>query len=229
MKRTRRNRKHRNDQETERLKQLLAHLRRGTDLSEVPGNLLQEPRSGTRPGVQPVVHYTTVWQEVLQGRTPSELLAGGVPAVVILSGIGWTGWRGLQVFENNLADWQLTGYEFLFIVVLLTLVLYTYALLARTQDDLWLDLNEISFATPSHRHFIAWQYVYGVSAFERSRLRVQIENGLVVALSVPKAHRDLLVDIMNELVSRYRRDTGRAGMVCPPALETPDDQVPAAK
>ena len=193
--------------EPERRKKLLDCLRCGL-LSDVPGTLLRDPQPGTRPHVKLVAHLPRLWQVFLRHVPMSEgirLVVGAPFGVGLL--LLWTTTvaprlRDLGPWGElvNFVAWMVVGAGFYL------LALNLRGRFACTWDTPLLDLNELRCVSPDGPRHVPWREVYTVSLGVMNWVRVELENGVVVLIRVPRADRDWLVDAMKELIRHHHGD-----------------------
>lgn len=201
---------------------LLSHLRLGS-LAAIPPHLLLKPRYGTPPFMQLVAHYPKVWQ-TFSGRTS---LFGAI-AVLVLVGFlmdrlgmflnpSWIESVPTWV-DSNLAS-ELSylskalislGLILVYMVLVLGLFilfpLYLLGKLIFAKSTLSLDLNGLHHASADGQPYTPWQDVHGVDPDKLRWIRVQLKNGILLRLRVPKADRDWLVEAMRQLLRHHYGD-----------------------
>lgn len=209
------------DEET-RQQELLSHLRLGS-LTDIPPRLLLKPRRGTRPFMQLVAHYPKVWQ-IFSGRT-SLFQAVAVLALVgflmdrlgIFLDLSWIGSVPTCV-DSNLASnlsclsrmliklGLLIVYILLILVLFILFPLYLLGKLIFARNTLSLDLNGLHHASADGLPYTPWQDVHGVDLDKLHWIRVQLKNGILLRLRVPKADRNRLVKTMRQLLRHHYGD-----------------------
>ena len=193
----------------ERLRQLLCHLRRGP-LHEVPVDLLREPQTGTRPAVKLVAHYPKV-RQVYLGSFPRLAVFRLLPVAVLwvvaaqvavleawlltVESVPW--WRDAVQLVLGPASWIIVP------IVLSLVALNLRRQFAWTRDLLALDLNELRHAAPDSLRQVPWSEVYTAEWGVWDWVRVELENGSVLLWRVPVADRELLIQIMRELMRHH--------------------------
>jgi hypothetical protein len=69
-----------------------------------------------------------------------------------------------------------------------------------------MDLNELRHAVPDGLRQVRWNEVYTADRGAWDWVRVKLENGGVLLWCVPVADRELLIQIMRELMRHHYRD-----------------------
>lgn len=201
--------------EPERLRQLLCRLRRGP-LHEVPADLLREPQPGTRPAVRLVAYYPKVRQVYLESFPPLAVFTVFrlLPVAVL-----WLVAAQLTELEAWLltvaaAPWWQAAVQLVlgpaaWIVVLTVLLLAALNLrrqFAWARNLLALDLNELRHAAPEGPRQVPWNRVYTAGWGIWHWVHVELEDGGVLLWRVPVPERELLIQIMRELMRHHYRD-----------------------
>ena len=200
--------------ERERLEKLLHHLQTKS-LANVPADLLLDPLPRTRPNIRLVAYCGNV-RQVLIGALlrPREFLKlASIPLLV------W----GIRVVDE-LAAWLVRGIaapgleavaQQLLVVVFwfiagATLMLVALGLRGRissSREPLFLDLNELSHYTLTRsEQKTPWRDVYTSDAFRLNWVGVKFEHGDYLAFRLRDGNRDVLAQIMRELVRHHHPD-----------------------
>ena len=200
---------------------LLKHLRK-SGVNDVPHELLEvpEPKMETRPNVRLVAYYREITQRSLGTLTPMNLLTitfqvlafywlinGAVDFAVdgTVEGRGW-----MANLLSALADLipPLVG-----LIGSAISVWFVLRLMTRAQGPLRLNLKELSLWLPESVRHTPWCDVHSATVpknrwwcfREARRIRVELNDGVVASLWVVDAgDRDLLVDLMRELILCHR-------------------------
>ena len=198
--------------EPERLRQLLCRLRLGP-LHGVPADLLREPQSGTRPAVGLVAHYPRV-QQVYLGNYPPLAVFRLLPLAVLWLVAAQV--AGLEAWLLTIAAapwWRAAVQQVLgpaaWIAALAVLFLAALNLrrqFAWSRSLLALDLNELRHAAPEGPRQVPWSRVYTAGWGAGHWVRVELEDGGVLLWRVPVPERELLIQIMRELMRHHYRD-----------------------
>jgi len=212
--------------EPERLRQLLCRLRRGP-LHEVPADLLRKPQLGTRPAVRLVAYYPKVRQLYLGSFPPLavfRLLPLAVLWVVAAQVAGLETWLlTVAAAPRWQAAVQLVLGPAAWIVVLTVLLLAALNLrrqFAWARNLLALDLNGLRHAAPDGLQQVPWRGVYTATWGLWDWVRVELEDGGVLLWRMPVAERELLIQIMRELMRHHYRDLHGLEPAPPPDPDT---------
>ena len=195
--------------ERQRLEKLLDHLREGS-LAAVPCELLLEPQPHTRPCVRLVAHYPRL-QQVFIGNFRLLAVIKLIPVaalwIVVLGAASLESWLLLGIATPWLREavqlvlepvaWFAAG------IVSFPVALNLLGHFSWTWNHLILSLTELRHATPDTLQQVPWRAVYTASLGFMGCVRVELENGVVLLLRVPKADRDTLIEIMRELICRH--------------------------
>ena len=196
--------------EQERLQKLLCHLRRGS-LNDVSSDLLLEPRPGTRPSVMLVAHYPWLQQVLMGNFSLLEIIklaaVTGLWAIALVEGLQtWVLAHASALWQRDVVQLFLDVVWGLTVVATILVVLNLRGRFSWTCNHLTLGLNEMCHAAPDRLQQVPWHDVYTVSKGGMGWVRVDLENGNVVFLRVPKADRATLIAIMQELVRHHHHD-----------------------
>ena len=201
---------------------LLAHLRTCRSLEDVDESLLAAPEGDTRPGIG-LVGSTSPCSQLFMGTfsirdvAMSVVVAFQVVVVLIvavsLRGATW-------LLSDQVQDWwwRVVVLVLVFVqVLLLVLFILRYwvqQLSWSCRRGLSLDLDELRYVSPGWRRTTSWGDLYTATAAGKRRLKVEWENGAELWVWLASCcDRDLLVDIMRELIRLYHPD--RHGRVVP--------------
>ena len=201
--------------ERERLEKLLYHLKTSA-LADVPADLLLEPLARTRPNVRIVAYCGNVRQVLVTRlfRTREIFKVAPVVAVYFLIRELVDVLTGRLV--SGITDPRIEGVTQMFLglafmgVVGGLLVLVAQFVLGRItmdRDPLFLDLNELIHYTPtrSDQH-TPWRDVYTAEDFRSNWIGVKFEHGGYLACRLLDGNRDVLVQIIRELVRHHHPD-----------------------
>jgi hypothetical protein len=84
--------------------------------------------------------------------------------------------------------------------------LYLLGKLIFAKSTLSLDLNGLHHASADGQPYTPWRDVHGVDPDKLRWIRVQLKNGILLRLRVPKADRDWLVEAMRQLLRHHYGD-----------------------
>ena len=217
--------------ELQRQQQLLHHLCTG-QLNDVPNELLLEPRSDTRPSVRLVSYYPMLQQMVVGNFSPIDvvkLVPSTFLVLVALQVERLESWLLTAVAASWLRDVvQLVLEPVVWFAVAAVVFLAIANLRGRwswTRNLLTLDLNELRVAMPDRLRQVPWCGIYTASRGILGWVRVELEDGMVVLLRVPKADRDMLIDIMRGLIRLHHRNL--YGQAPDPGSSNPQPVPPA--
>ena len=197
--------------------QLLTANLQTNGLQDVPDNLLLAPLETTRTGVPLVAHYDKV-NQVSKGRTTPKEFVLLVIAILSLN-LVTADPEGMKFWLLDSGHWAaqllLILAQFLLAVLVVAIVIWWFIkpLFSQT-GPLSLSLDELNLSLPDGNRHPQWKGVYSASVDEdekphwlirkRARVRVELNDGLVAWLHVPRDDCKPLADLMQALIVCHR-------------------------
>ena len=176
------------------------------DVNDVPPKLLQDPKPDTRPDVRLVAYYAEIKQESLGKLTARDSLT------IVLSVIAtfWTisGIENMPILDQHQQWW------YLWVPLIVGLAAWRVLKMMKTREGpLSLNMEELSLSLPDRNRHEQWRDVFSVSCIQekflwknRSRIRVELNDGVVAKLYVPENDCGSLVEVMRDLIIYHRKD-----------------------
>ena len=183
----------------------------------LPVDLLREPQTGTRPAVKLVAHYPKV-RQVYPGSFPRLAVFRLLPVFVAVLWVIAVQVAALEAWLPTVVSvpWWRDAVQpvpgpMAWIIVPIALSLAALNLrrqFAWTRDLLALDRNELRHAAPDslRQVQVPWSEIYTTDWGVWDWVHVELENGGVLLWRVPVADRELLIQIMRELMRHHYRD-----------------------
>ena len=198
----------------ERWHALRDHLR-DKGVKKVPLKLLQEPEPDTRPGIRLVAYYAKIKHVSLGKLTLSRWVALLLSIIIPLGGTiyGVSNWQALA--QEPLLVQLIAGGGMVVVGVLLIHVCIVWPLfnqITTHKGPLRVTMEELSLSLPDRTRHVQWRDVYTVSHVPNksrwknlSRVRVELNNGVVATLHIPADDCDPLVEVMRDLIQCRRK------------------------
>ena len=190
-------------QRHERWRDLRDHLH-SAGVNDIPPKLLQDPEPDTRPDMQLVAYYAKIKQESLGKLTARDLLT------IVLSMVA-TFWTISGI--DNMLILDLQWWHLLIPLIMGLAVWQVLKMMAMYDGPLSLNVEELSLSLPDRNRHEQWCGVFSVSCVQkkffwknRSCIRVELNDGVVIRLHVPEDDCDPLVEVMRDLIIYYRKD-----------------------
>lgn len=196
----------------ERWRDLRDHLQ-AKGVKKVPLKLLQEPELDTRPGMRLVAHYAEIKHVSLGKLTPCRWFA-------ILLSITPLGGAVYGVVNWPLLAQQSFTVQLIVGGVVTGVGLLAFLWMARSilngittyKGPLRVTVAELSLSLPDRNRHVPWRDVYSVAHIpdkfrwkSQSRIRVELDDGVVATLHVPVDDCDPLVEVMRDLILCHRK------------------------
>ena len=191
----------------------LQHCLCSAGVNNVPRELLRDPEPDTRPDVWLVAYYSKIKHQSLGKLTASNWLT------IVLSVIAsfWTisGIGNMMILDQQ--QWW-----FLLVPLIVGLAAWRVLKMVETYEGpLSLSVEELSLSLPDRNRHTRWCDVFAVSHVQekslwtfwnnRSRVRVELNDGVVARLHVPEDDCDPLVELMQDLIIHHRKKSEDCG------------------